>query len=359
MTPEIQSGHVTGRTLSTRRKLLFSLVAICLFFLSTEVICRFYESLKSPPKDLAFMSSPVSIMQEHPYYAYEPSPNHPQHNRQGFRGAEDHREDFQGVRVVCLGGSKTYGTRVDEVDCYPRVLERLLRAQKHETSIDVVNAGTAGHASHNLLGVMAFKVTPLTPQFVIIDVGHNDIWNITYFKDAKPDNSHAQKVWEYSGHTVPWWRHSAFLNKLAWHLGHPPEPPPHIHRVCWRAPSGEPRQNLEEAGLQTLRSNLVSLLAIIRAHHGVPLVCLQPSDFHNKGGDPVLGSGLERASNAISQIAQSHNVDVLDLRPEMSDREMWFADYLHLNKAGEQKRAELILEWMESLPSWKSAVLRE
>lgn len=345
-----------GSQLTVKRKMLFSAFSCMLFFIVCEVGCRVYESLKPEKVDLAFMSSPVSIMRPHPYLAYETNPEYPQHNNLGFRGSMDHFEDYAGLRIACIGGSTTYGTRVVEPDCYPRILENLLRARYRHLSLEVINAGTAGYASHNMIGQLAFRVIPLRPAVLVIDVGHNDVWNLTQFQGAMPDNTHAQTTWQSSYRGPGWWRDSAFLNKLAWHLGHPPEAAPHIHAVCWHVPSGSPKHNLEAAGMNSLRSNLVSLIAIAKAHNCYPCLCVQPSDFKHHGGDPTLSDGMQQAAELILQVGIQENTCVIDLRPSMNDEASLFADYLHLNAKGEKKRAEIICEALGGDRHWQDIV---
>lgn len=354
--PKSNQRNAMKSRLTVQRKMIFAAFSCVLFFAICEVCCRVYESLKPEKTDLAFMSSPISIMRSHPYLAYETNPDYPQHNNLGFRGSIDLSQNYSGLRIACIGGSTTYGTRVAEPDCYPRVLEKVLQGRYQGLPLEVINAGTAGYASHNLIGQLAFKVIPLRPDVLVIDVGHNDLWNLSQFSGALPDNTHAQRAWQSSHRAPGWWRNSAFLNKLAWHLGHPPEPPPHIHDVCWHAPSGSPEHNLKTAGLSTLRNNLLSLVAVARAHKCYPCFCVQPSDFRHQGGDPILNTGMQQAAELIVQFGVQEKVLVIDLRPTMNDEPSFFADYLHLNVEGEKKRAEVICDALEGDQRWKEIV---
>jgi lysophospholipase L1-like esterase len=347
----------SGPRISIQRRLLYSILPCMMFFAFLETACRIYENLKPQPEDLAFMSSPVSIMQPHPYLAYATNPDYPEHNRLGFREPPDSRTADEGIRVVCIGGSTTYGTRVRAHESYPQILEEILLQKHKQLPISVINAGTAGYASHNILGQLAFKVIPLKPAFVIIDLGHNDVWNHALFPNSSSDNTHAQKVWNSSYTGRRWWRKSAFLDKLAWHLGHPPESPPHIHAVCWNTPAGDPAENLKQSDLTSLKLNFISLLAIARAHNCVPIVCIQPSDFQNHPGDPIIRDGMQQAAEILADLTRKNNVALLDLRPHMNNKPDLFADYLHLNAQGEQTRAELIGELLTSLASWKELTL--
>jgi lysophospholipase L1-like esterase len=79
-------------------------------------------------------------------------------------------------RVLALGGSTTYGSRLEREQAYPAVLERLL-AQRHPgRRVTVINAGVPWHTSmHSLLRYVG-RYAHWKPHVVIVMHAFNDIF---------------------------------------------------------------------------------------------------------------------------------------------------------------------------------------
>lgn len=132
-----------------------------------------------------------------PYLLYTPAPSFRsgknQHNIQGYRGAAVSMLRTEGaLRVLCLGGSTTYGTGVeDPMDAYPAQLERILNEARPQTvtSVEVINAGLEYATSAELLTHYHFKYHYFRPDLVIINTGGNDALPPS-FPEYHPDYSH-------------------------------------------------------------------------------------------------------------------------------------------------------------------------
>jgi lysophospholipase L1-like esterase len=80
------------------------------------------------------------------------------------------------IRVLTLGGSTTYGTRLERNQTYPAVLEKLLNDRYPDTHFEVFNAGVPWHTSmHSLLRYVALYAT-WKPDVVIVMHAFNDIF---------------------------------------------------------------------------------------------------------------------------------------------------------------------------------------
>ncbi len=133
-----------------------------------------------------------------PYLLYICAPNYahpdngPQHNADGYRGKGVPLDRRPGVlRVLCLGGSTTYGWSVPyPSQTYPAVLEKLLRADLPAgyTDVEVLNGGLPYGTSAEILTHYHFKYHYYRPDLVIINEGGNDAAGYTqnYYH---PDNS--------------------------------------------------------------------------------------------------------------------------------------------------------------------------
>jgi hypothetical protein len=82
----------------------------------------------------------------------------------------------EGLRVLTLGGSTTYGSRLDRSQTYPARLEELIRAEHPGRTIDVLNAGVPWHTSmHSLLRYVAIY-SDWKPHVVLVMHAFNDIF---------------------------------------------------------------------------------------------------------------------------------------------------------------------------------------
>lgn len=88
-------------------------------------------------------------------------------NSLGFRGKEiDFEKKEGGIRIVCLGGSETFGFYESEGKEWPSQLGKMLR-DKFQT-VEVVNASVAGLRVTQRKDYVGKYVLPLKPDFMII-----------------------------------------------------------------------------------------------------------------------------------------------------------------------------------------------
>jgi lysophospholipase L1-like esterase len=80
------------------------------------------------------------------------------------------------TNIVCLGDSITFGHRLAREDAYPQQLEALLNQTHPEREWHVVNAGISGNTTRQMLARFATDVVSVSPQYVIILGGLNDLW---------------------------------------------------------------------------------------------------------------------------------------------------------------------------------------
>ena len=80
------------------------------------------------------------------------------------------------IKVLTLGGSTTYGSRLERSQAYPAVLQALLEERYPDTRFDVFNAGVPWHTSmHSLLRYVALYAE-WKPDVVIVMHAFNDIF---------------------------------------------------------------------------------------------------------------------------------------------------------------------------------------
>lgn len=105
-----------------------------------------------------------------------------QHNEDGYRGKKVPVKKSNKFRILCLGGSTTYGTGVyNPGHTYPALLDSLLNAKHVNTGlnlsrygVEVINAGLeAGNSAEELIQYL-FKYRYYKPDLTIIHSGGND-----------------------------------------------------------------------------------------------------------------------------------------------------------------------------------------
>lgn len=285
----------------------------------------------------------AGLFEPNAYLAYVANPSNPEHTRDGFRSPHEVSLAHEGWRILCLGGSSTYGTRVREADSYPRQLERAL-AEDASPAPEVLNGGLGGWSTPNLIGFLALRALDYRPDICLFYVGFNDAWNRLLYADSRADNSNAQRPWSLPSDV---WRHSMVLNLLR--FGRTDPDSLHIHKICWNEESGDPEENWRASSFAPFRRNLRTLVAICRANSIRPILCTQATDFeHHPTAERVelWARAMEETTREVRAAAEELEVDLIDLRTPMSNQEAWFADCLHMNEAGNRERARLIAEWM-------------
>jgi lysophospholipase L1-like esterase len=150
----------------------------------------------------------------HRYLGYYPTPNYVKgenkHNSLGFRGDEVLSRKPRGqYRIVCMGGSTTYGDKVNEhFMSYPSLLEKELKLRGYN-NVKVINAGAQGWSSWESLINFELRVLDLEPDLIIVLHAINDIfprlvWPPKVYRGDKSGSREHPKtvfmptIWEYS-----------------------------------------------------------------------------------------------------------------------------------------------------------------
>ena len=175
--------------ISPRKKLLFGLFTAVLVFSVAELVARvaFPRVFSKGEFSLRLLRGETPALFQRvtgqSYLNYVPAPNFEndfgiQHNPHGYRGSlVEVARRANTLRILCLGGSTTYGWGVDRPDqAYPARLERALAAQPpgdyHD--VEVINAGLPWGTSAELLTHYHFKFHYYRPDWVVIHTGLND-----------------------------------------------------------------------------------------------------------------------------------------------------------------------------------------
>lgn len=203
--PDIGSAHDRRRRSKPRTtafRMASSLIGIAIALGLGEIAARIYfhqtgrqqEMIRS---HLANQNPRQARIIGQPYLLYAPAPGYRSgrnyHNEQGFRGRPVPMTPAPGVvRVLCLGGSTTYGTSVEAPEeAYPARLEAILQSRMPEgvKGVEVLNAGLEYATTAELLTHYHFKFHYFRPHLVVINTGGNDAMP-AQTTNYHPDYSH-------------------------------------------------------------------------------------------------------------------------------------------------------------------------
>jgi lysophospholipase L1-like esterase len=103
-------------------------------------------------------------------------------NSLGIRGSEiPLNKPSSTFRIFVFGGSHPFGLGVDYEDTYAKQLEKMFSEHKMAGigNVQVINAAVPGYASLQVLKFLKRDIIPYHPDLVIIDVGTNDMIELT------------------------------------------------------------------------------------------------------------------------------------------------------------------------------------
>lgn len=252
-------------------------------------------------------------------------------NRAGFRGREIAVPKPAGrYRIVCLGGSTTYGDSVGDDETYPVRLEEALRGARPELDIEVVNAGVPSYTTAESLANLAFLCLDWSPNAIVLYEGIND-WRPRQYRNFDTAYFHYRKVWNG---TADGWEAGpgemrGGINGFIQH-GFPPD-------------NGDKAENARRAGTGAFRRNLISVAGIAHAH-GVKVVfvtCVW--DPKNAYLEPHVIAGLEEHNVVVREVAATHGDLLVDL-PVHFQPAGQFVDPIHMNVEGSAQMGRLIGE---------------
>ena len=157
--------------LSPLRKVLFSLIACCLFFGLLETLlwaCGIRQL-----RDV-----------RDPFVGFTPGAPLFTRNGNTFETTDVRRtyfnpQTFAAVkpagtrRIFCLGGSTTYGHPYDDSTSYPRWLRDMLNAAAPDQPWEVINCGGISYASYRLAW-LTDELLQYQPDVLIVHTGHNE-----------------------------------------------------------------------------------------------------------------------------------------------------------------------------------------
>ena len=330
---------------------------IAIIFL-TEVLLRGYYHFMASRKaqyEIAYFADDnfpdvKTRYQPHPYLTYIPAPNYTNitgktsHNSMGFRGPEIRKSSSNTIRIVTIGGSTTYNTKIEEDQkTYPAQLQTYLNSAQNKIEVEVINAGVGGYTTWESFINFAFRVLEIEPDILIIYHAANDL--------------HTQRVRNYAsdniGYRRPW--HLSTDWKLAL-LKHS-----YIVRLFrsifrYSKPLGvehytnveivdysKPAQYIHEP--YYFEKNLQKIIKLAKSYDIEVILCTfasNPNFTKHYASTEYYKKGFLKMNTIIRECSVRYDLVCVDLETAMSRESLYWVDGVHMNEKGAEKKAEII-----------------
>ncbi|HEV8112299.1 MAG TPA: SGNH/GDSL hydrolase family protein [Planctomycetota bacterium] len=356
---------MTDSTSLVRRRVWLTILGLPLYLVVAEVAARLWASSRYTPERMEQLTTHSPVRGRfacYPYLPYVLNPAFPGHNALGFRGPPMEAKKAPDVRrLVCLGASTTYGGMNDPEDSYPAQLGKLM-AQRHD-HWEVVNTGTLGYVSSELLINLELRILPLEPDVVVILPSRNEIVAQTY-NNYRSDYTHFRRVG--FNFTVSNYLHKELFKKsrlfmlactvrgerFGWSEA---EEHPLYAGLVW-----ENKPTVDEAihnchdpeRMVTFRRSTESMLELCRDHGITVLMCTMPERPEKYDLDELdhdtrlfgeLGQLVERDNQVLREVAARYDTPILEAAP-LNEHPELFDDDCHLSPDGHRFQARMVYD---------------
>lgn len=333
----------------TRRLAALLVVAPLASLLLLEVVARvapieaFAPDVLDPGRKIEEASN-----RPHPYLSYSLRPSwsnragasrQVSHNALGFRGPETTWAKPEGrFRILCLGGSSTYGhTPSSDAATWPARLEAHLETARPELDVEVINCGDSGWSTFESLSNLAFRGIELKPDLILVYHSINDMRAALYQNPAhpeaqpQPDNTHWRNTWreERPSPLEATLEKSRAYQVLRRYLTDFAAGRDNLYRyvVVDYDPMAAELFAAEEPspqGFANFQRNLVSIIALARAHGARVALATQGNDWSDFGGNTQLSidaqqSGMARMTQVLREVGNERHVLVVEAQAALEE----------------------------------------
>lgn len=279
------------------------------------------------------------------------------HNAMSFRSSTEFgSKEADALRIVCLGGSTTYGATVeDNTDTYPSQLAEILGTAvklEHYEFVEVLNLGVGGYTSVEVLKNFERYGLALDPDVVLIQCAINDVAP-RFYHDFGCGYTHFRIPMKRpkTGPIHRLWRSSRLVLTLGWGLG--------IYRPLtlqsWtQRPMPEANtalENLSVNGSECFEANIREMVSLCVASGTKVYLLTQPymdlpsypgTDASTRRLEEGYKLGLREHNAVVSKITLLTEARLIDIDREMPSNSSYFTDPIHMTAGGNRVKAEII-----------------
>jgi len=285
------------------------------------------------------------------------------HNAMGFRDDFVDEPKRPGtLRILCLGGSTTYGVSVSNNNqTYPAYLEQYLNGAYRIgrwDRVQVYNLGVGGYTSREVLANLKAYGLALDPDVILIQSAINDVAP-RFYDELQCDYSHFRKTMtplspNFLQRTA---YRSRFILFTAWQFGLI-EPLTLQSRTQYPAPSPDValanlgnnssdcyRRYLEEA-INLAETNEIEIWLLSQIYLDIPAFQAPTPELQRL--DEAYRSGLSDHNQVIRGLCKSTSARLIDIDKLMPRRPALFKDPIHMRATGNQEKAEIIAKTLQA-----------
>jgi lysophospholipase L1-like esterase len=296
------------------------------------------------------------------------------------------------VRIVVLGGSAAYDPYAKPDRDWPRLVQDNLRAKGH-ANVEVINAGTPGHATWDALGRLYSEIWMFEPDYILIYEEWNDInyfnWlglDKTLLRGYRPVGMSVPSGAGLLGNPFMYYygpvdrllsRSQLYAHArwrfLEWHYGLLGGEgllrmgAPTGERGTFRKSSAD---TYSEWGPRQYALNLRLLVDAARNIGATPVLMTQArltaggDDEKNPKRIPYFRVGLTPAAldrafadcdRALASVAKEKGVPFLDLSALFSNREELFVRHVHATAKGSEAFADAVASFLSPMLQTRAA----
>jgi lysophospholipase L1-like esterase len=246
------------------------------------------------------------------------------------------------TRILCLGASTTANSiwEAGRRHSYPLELQAALDAALGTDRCEVINGGTGGWTTAEILVSFALYLIDLRPDVMLLYHGVNDL-EASLTAEFEPDYSHSRRNFGEAVArirlasrfpAITWWKSYMFLKSRWIGFGNSR----HDLLKCIRVRPADWRNPFR--GLATERRNVDHLIQLCRAN-GIHVV-LSTFAYHVYRGvaeDPLVlkyRDGVAQENGMLRELADRYGLPLADVAAAVPDQDDYFLDTMHFTPAG-------------------------
>jgi len=375
-------------TIPRYKLIIFSVVTVGIFFICLELAARLVLSYKKDSFEYIFygfkhMEQKKRLQKiegkngEAAFYIGIPSADKKNPvNSLGFRGPEIHKKKPGIIRIVCLGGSTTYGEGLRYSDTYPAILQKKLDEKWGIGHYEVVNGGQPGSTLPQIFSLTKQYIIPLQPDIIILMNINNNLhapgfWFVGINDPNKKSSEQSNK--QETSITSPIKRLKRFLvgrlysvkGIIVRHLAFAclideailSKVDRYFLTFDWKAFSRAlmAQDNIWQAAFREDLHREISLLS--QSNPEIKVILL--GEAVNTMKYPALEAPFSRAKEIMREASKAYsNVYAIDFQPSIigaakNGKRVWqtpSSDPLHLVRAGNEIIAEVLVDHLSTIP---------
>jgi len=349
-----------------RKTIIPTVVILLITLFAIEVVFRIYIASNGTHDEQVMylwsreeINAQDQLVKPVPYLNYIANPEHPEHNKLGYRGKDINLPKPEGVfRIVALGGSTTYSTGTSPEESYPAFLQQILRDDYGYTQVEVINGGMSGYTSWENLANFAFRVLELEPDMIIVYAAVNDV---VARESGSPDCYRGENamlglnigrgLWiEQNQPLSP----SALYRFISIRLGWMPNPLDlqsafeTVNVICKDDPAGSTLADRVEANTPTyFERNMRNLLLLAQGNDVTPILSTWSFYVDAERPDHWI-KAINEHNDITRQLAEELDVPLYDLATNLPvDGAFWEIDGIHLVAKGTYEQAEQYAQFLD------------